>query len=38
LGAAVCRLAEELELAETDLDAALVRVRNFVARILGATS
>ena len=32
------RLAEELELAETDLDAALVRVRNFVARIVSATS
>ena len=32
------RLAEELELAETDLEAALVRVRNFVARILSATS
>jgi hypothetical protein len=32
------RLAEELELAETDLDAALVRVRNFVARTLSATS
>jgi hypothetical protein len=32
------RLAEELELAETDLEAALVRVRDFVARILSATS
>lgn len=31
------RLAEELELAETDLEAALVRVRNFVARIVSAT-
>jgi hypothetical protein len=32
------RLAEELELVETDLEAALLRVRNFVARILSATS
>jgi hypothetical protein len=31
------RLAEELELVETDLEAALFRVRNFVARILSAT-
>ena len=31
------RLAEELELAETDLEAALVRVRKFVARIVSAT-
>jgi Nucleotidyl transferase AbiEii toxin, Type IV TA system len=30
------RLAEELDLPETDLDAALVRVRSFVARILSA--
>jgi hypothetical protein len=29
------RLAEELELAETDVEAALVRVRDLVARILG---
>lgn len=36
-GQPFARLAEELELAETDLDAALVRVRNFVARILSAT-
>jgi hypothetical protein len=32
------RLAEELELVETDLEAAILRVRNFVARILSATS
>lgn len=32
------RLAEELELAETELEAALARVRSFVARILSATS
>jgi hypothetical protein len=32
------RLAEELELAETDVEAALVRVRDLVARILGATA
>jgi hypothetical protein len=32
------RLAEELELAETDVEVALVRVRDFVARILSATS
>jgi hypothetical protein len=32
------RLAEELELADTDVDVALVRVRDFVARILSATS
>lgn len=32
------RLAEELELADTDVEAALVRVRDLVARILGATA
>jgi hypothetical protein len=32
------RLAEELELVETDLEGAMLRVRNFVARILSATS
>ena len=32
------RLAEELELVDTDLEAAILRVRNFVARILSATS
>jgi len=32
------RLAEELALAETDVEVALVRVRDFVARILRATS
>jgi hypothetical protein len=32
------RLAEELELVETDLEPAILRVRNFVARILSATS
>lgn len=32
------RLAEELELAESDVELALVRVRDFVARILRATS
>ena len=32
------RLAEELELAETDVEVALVRVRDFVARILSAIS
>ena len=32
------RLAAELELAETDVEVALVRVRDFVARILSATS
>ena len=32
------RLAEELELVDSDLEAALLRVRNFVARILSATS
>jgi hypothetical protein len=32
------RLAEELELVETDLEAAILRVRNFVSRILSATS
>lgn len=32
------RLAGELELVETDLEAAILRVRNFVARILSATS
>lgn len=32
------RLAEELELVETDLGTAILRVRNFVARILSATS
>ena len=32
------RLAEELELADTDVAAALVRVRDLVTRILGATA
>jgi hypothetical protein len=32
------RLAEELELVETNLEAAILRVRNFVARILSAHS
>ncbi len=32
------RLAEDLELTETDVEAALVRVRSFVARILSASS
>ena len=32
------RLAEELELVETDLEAAILRVRNFVARILDSAS
>ena len=32
------RLVEELDLVETDLEAAILRVRNFVARILSATS
>ena len=32
------RLAEELELVDTNLEAAILRVRNFVARILSATS
>jgi hypothetical protein len=32
------RLAEELELAETEVEVALVRVRDFVARILSANS
>jgi hypothetical protein len=32
------RLAEELALVETDLKAAILRVRNFLARILRATS
>ena len=32
------RLAEELELVETDLESAILRVRKFVARILSATS
>jgi nucleotidyltransferase AbiEii toxin of type IV toxin-antitoxin system len=32
------RLAEELELVDTDLEAAILRVRNFVARILSAAS
>ena len=32
------RLAEELELVETDLETAILRVRKFVARILSATS
>ena len=32
------RLAEELELVETDLEAAILRVRNSVARILGSAS
>lgn len=31
-------LAEEFELVETDLEAPILRVRNFVARILSATS
>ena len=33
-----CAAAVELELAETDVEMALVRVRNFVARILSSSS
>ena len=38
LDEAVSVLAEELELPETDLDAALISVRGFVQRILDASS
>jgi len=36
LGAPFTRLAEELELRETDVETALIRVRSFVERILTA--
>jgi len=38
LGAPFTQLAEELELRDTDVETALVRVRNFVERILRESS